>query len=120
MTQTYTVYSAGQLTLSSSGAAGPGKTYDGSSISLSWNFSNLPVNTTCTLSSTDTTNFSVTQTPNITQGGGSTTGSGTSDPLITGNGSYVYYPSDSGEGSWTATLTCNGITSTASYTSTPE
>ena len=120
VTVTYNVYSAGQLTLSAAGAAGPGATYDGSPIDLSWTFSNLPVNTTCTLSSTDTTNFSVTQTPNITQGGGSTTGSGATDPLTTGNGSYTYYPSDSGDGTWTATLTCNGISSSASYTSTPE
>lgn len=114
--QIYTVYSAGQLTLSANGDYAGG-TYDGDSITLSWTFSNLPVNTTCTLSSTDTTNFSVTQTPNITQGGGSTTGSGTSDPLITGNGSYTYIPSPNG--TYTATLTCNGITSTAMYQVTP-
>jgi hypothetical protein len=120
VTVAYNVYSAGQLTLSSSGAAGPGGTYDGSPIALSWNFSNLPVNTTCTLSSTDTSGFGATQSVSISLNGNSNTGSGSTDPLTTGSGSYSYDPTDSGTSNWTATLSCNGITSSASYTSTPE
>jgi hypothetical protein len=106
VTQTYTVYSAGQLTLSAPGVTA------GAPETLSWTFSNLPVNTTCTLSSTDT-GFGAAQSVSITLNGSSNTTPGT-DPLTTGNGSYTYTPG-SPANSYTATLTCNGITSTASY-----
>jgi hypothetical protein len=55
----------------------------------------------------------------ITLNGSSNTQPGT-DPLTTGSGSYSYDPNDSGTSNWTATLSCNGITSSASYTSTSE
>jgi hypothetical protein len=90
---------------------------------LSWTFSDFPSGTQCSLSSSDESltpaTVSISASTPSTEQTGSGPGSfnvrtvGSSDPLTTGNGSYVYTTSESG--TYTATLTCNGITQTVEY-----
>lgn len=119
----YYVDSPGQLTLSANGDYSGG-TYEGDPITLSWTFGDFPSGTQCSLSSTDesltatTVGISASTPPTDQTGSGSgsftvVTPVGSSDPVTYGNGSYVYTTGASG--TWTATLTCNGITSTVSY-----
>jgi hypothetical protein len=121
-TASYYVDSPGALTLSANGDYSGG-TYEPDPITLSWTFSDFPSGTQCSLSSTDealtATTVSISASTPATDQTGSGPGSfnpgtpGSSDPLTTGNGSYVYTTSESG--TYTATLTCNGITQTFEY-----
>ena len=123
-TAQYYVDSPGVLSLSLS--EGSNTTGDGD-VTLAWSFSDFPSGTQCSLTSSDptfpgypngvTVSISAsTPTPYFAGGGPGSfnTGTvGTSDPLTSGTGYYQYAASNDGE--FTATLTCNGITSSTMY-----
>ena len=124
-TAQYWVDSPGVLSMSL--AEGSNTEGDGADVTLTWNFSDFPSGTQCSLSSTDptfpgypngvTVSISASTPYPYIDGGGPgsfNTGTvGTSDPLTSGTGNYQY--SQTGNGTFTATLTCNGITSSTSY-----
>jgi len=123
-TAMYYVDSPGVLS-SLSIADGSDTAGDGGYITFTWTFSDFPPGTNCTLSSTDSSSFGSTSqtvsisasTPTLNYGGGTGTFSGPtvgSDPVTSGTGYYQYSASDTG--AFSARLTCNGITSTTSYT----